>query len=103
MRDRHRRLTIETLDKRLMLTGTSAAFGPVPAPSPEVPAEIATVAEDPVANQTRDGKLPATDVTRTVTETGFTIEVRLNFPDVAVAPNLEVAPGDPTSDKPAPT
>ena len=102
MRGHHRRLAIESCEQRLLLTADSST------PVPEAPAEIEVEeAQLDVTSNVHEGDghrlRPGADATRTVTNDGFTIEVELNFPDVAVAPDLAVAPGDPTSQTPAPT
>ena len=101
-----RRLAFETLDNRLLLTGEIAAVGPEP--DLVVPAEIAAEeAQLEGSSEVLEGGgprvRPGAEATRTVTDSGFIIEVRLNIPPDAVAPDLDVAPSDPTGDTAAPT
>ena len=106
MRGYHRRLVFESCEQRLLLTAACSAGSSEPVP--EVPAEIAVedaplVASAPVIEGAGPRVRPGTEVTRTVTETGFVIEVDQNLPESAVAPELVVAPSDPTAATPAPS
>jgi len=79
-----------------------------PGPDVVVPAEIAAeVARLDGTIDALDGKgprvRPGAEATRTLSDDGFIIDVSLHFTDVAAAPDLEVAPGDPTGDTAAPT
>ena len=106
MRGYHRRLVFESCEQRLLLTAACSADSSEPVP--EVPAEMPVVeapvvASAPVIVGAGPRVRPGTEVTRTVNDTGSTIEVRQNLPAPAVAPELVVAPSDPTAATPAPS
>jgi hypothetical protein len=106
MRGHHRRLAIESCEQRLLLTAACSADSSTPVP--DVPAEIAVEeaqldASSAVLEGVGPRVRPGAEATRTLTESGFTIKVELSFPDVAVAPDLAVAPADPTGQTAAPT